>query len=224
MLVISGDGDWLSRLRRLAQRGGWSFEAHAVVLKSGRLPPTEGAIVVIDRGLAGPTPAKAVTTLRVLYPMAAVALIFDDKDMGPDAMKAVVSCGADEIVSKSWSDDKILSRLAGLRDRALAVHTRISSDGALKAERRAHRALVRARGRWEEAKLDAGGFAILWSLMEREGELVSRAALRDALAAVLGREPEAGTVLRRLAALKKALAHWPGQIKSVRGGFYRLLS
>lgn len=222
MFAISRDAVWLSRLTRLAERGGWSFTARAVVPFPGRQPSLEAAVVAIDRGLAGAMPARTVAALRVLYPAAAVALVFEDSDMGSEAMSVVVSAGADEVLGKSWPDVKISVRLAALRDRALGAWTRISADGGLKAERRSHRALVLVRGQWQEAKLDAGGFALLWCLMGGSGALVSRADLKSALAAALGRELEAGTMLRRLAALQKALAHWPGKIESVRGGFYRL--
>ena len=135
-----------------------------------------------------------------------------------------MSCGADEVVGKSWTDAKLSQRLAILRARSLFSQTRISADGALKAERRADRVGCKARGGWKEVELDAGGFALLWRLLEREGESVSRAELGQALASATGRERESATVTRRLAALKKALARWPGAVEPARGGLYRLAS
>lgn len=165
---------------------------------------------------------KAVSALRALYPDAAVVLAFDENDM--DAVNAAVSCGADEILGKSWPDEKLASRLGILRDRSLFSQTRVSADGALKADRRAHRASVKSRTRWKELPLDAGGFALLWRLLEREGEQVSRQELAEALSVAAGRELEVGAVTRRIAALKKTLASWPGVITSARGGLYRLSS
>lgn len=222
MLVLSRDAGWLSRLGCLALRGGWLFEARAAASPLERTLPSEHALVMLDRGLAGAAPAKAVSALRALYPGAAIVLVFDAREMNHDAVAAAVSCGVDEVLGKSWPDEKILPRLAALRDRSLAAQTRVSADGALKAERRAHRALVKSRGRWKELSLDAGGFALLWRLLEREGEPVSREELSAALASAAGREREVGTVARRLAALKKALAPWTGAIESARGGLYRL--
>lgn len=224
MLVLSRDGAWLSRLERLAQSGGWPFEARAALPAPGRTPPPERALAVLDRGLAGHAPAKAVSVLRSLYPGVAIVLSFDASEMDHDSVTAAVSCGADEVVGKSWPDDKLAAKLAVLRDRSLFSQTRLSADGALKAERRAHRVHVKARGRWKELVLDAGGFALLWRLLEREGVPVSREELSDSLAAAAGRELEVGTVTRRLAALKKALSAWSGDIEVARGGLYRIVS
>jgi len=224
MLVLSRDGAWLYRLERLAQSGGWPFEARAALPAPGRTPPPERALAVLDRALAGKSLDKAVSALRGLYPGIAIVLSFGASEMDHDAVTAAVSCGADEVVGKTWPDEKLSSRLAALRDRSLFSRTRLSADGALKAERRAHRVHVKARGRWKELVLDAGGFALLWRLLEREGVPVSREELGDSLAAAAGREFEAGTVARRLSALKKALSAWSGDIEIARGGMYRIVS
>jgi DNA-binding response OmpR family regulator len=224
MLVLSRDGRWLTRLELLAERGGWPFEARAALPAAGRTPPPERALAVLDRALAGAAPAKAVSLLRALYPGVAIVLSFDASELDHDGVAAAVSCGADEVVGKAWTDEKLSSRLATLRDRSLFSQTRVSADGALKAERRAHRVHVKARGRWKELVLDAGAFALLWRLLEREGEPVSRAELGESLASAVGRELEAGTVTRRLTALRKALSSWPGDLETARGGVYRLAS
>lgn len=224
MLVLSRDGAWLARLEVLAARGGWPFEARAAVPAPGRAAGTECALAVLDRALAGAALGKAVSALRALYPAAAVVLAFDEGEMGHEAVLAAVSCGSDDVLGKAWADGKLGARLAALRDRALAAQARVSADGALRAERRAHRALVKARGRWKELALDAGAFALLWRLLEREGEAVTRDELGSALAEAAGREREAGTVARRVAALRKALAPWAGRIESARGGLYLLAS
>lgn len=224
MLVLSRDGAWLARLESLAGRGGWPFEARAALPAPGRTPPPERALVVLDRALAGAVPLKAVAVLRELYPIAAIVLVIDESEMGHDGVMLAVACGADEVLGKRWLDAKIAQRLAGLRDRSLASDARLSADGALKAERRAHRARLKLRGRWKDLALDAGAFALLWCLLEREGHAVSRAELGAVLAAAAGRELDGATVTRRLAALKKILAGWPGSIETARGGHYRLVS
>lgn len=224
MLVVSRDGEWLARLELIARRGGWPFEARATLSAAGRAAPHERALAVLDRALAGAAPGKAVSALRALYPAAAIIVVCDSDQMGHDAVLATVSSGCDDVIAKGWSDAKLAPRLAELRDRSLAAQARFSADGALKAERRAHRAHVKSRGRWRELALDAGGFALLWRLLEREGEPVSRDELAAVLAVAAGRELDAGTVTRRLAALKKILTAWPGAIESARGGLYRLVS
>lgn len=175
---------------------------------------------MLDRALVGSAIGPAVKSLRALYPPASIALAFDAGDM--ESAAASVTCGADDILGKSWPDEKIASRLALLRDRALADSVRYSPDGALKAGERSRRAFVKSRGKWKELALDAAGFALLWRLLQREGEPVSREELGTALAETAGREREPGTVARRLAALKKALKPWKGGIATERGGFYRL--
>ncbi|PIR15859.1 MAG: hypothetical protein COV48_12035 [Elusimicrobia bacterium CG11_big_fil_rev_8_21_14_0_20_64_6] len=224
MIVLSRDGEWLRRLERLALRGGWPFEARGVVPLTGLAAPPEMALAVLDRSLAGAVPRNTVLTLRSLYPGTAIILSFAASEMNQDAVADAVSCGVDELLAKSWSDVKISRMLASLRDRALASQTQISADGALKAERRAHRAHIKSRGRWRELPLDAGGFALLWRLLEREGEALSRAELGTVLAGVLGRELEPASVSRRLAVLKKMLSSWGGRLESGRGGQYLLSS
>lgn len=224
MLVLSRDGDWRARLERLACRDGWPFEAREALPRAGTTPPPERALVILDRALAGAAPKDAVAALRALYAGAAVVLAFNSSELDQDGANAAVSCGADDILAKSWSDAKIVPALTALRDRALSARQRLSADGGLKAERRAHRVMVKSGGRWKDLSLDAGGFALLWRLLDREGEAVSRADLAAALASAAGRELEMGTVVRRLASLKKALKPWKGTIESARGGLYRLAS
>jgi DNA-binding response OmpR family regulator len=223
MIVFSRDAAWLSRLERIAQRGGWPFEAMAVAPSAGRVPSLGHTLALLDRALAGASPASAVTALRALYPAAAIVLAFDAGEMSHAAALAAVSCGCDDVLGKGWADGKLSPRLATLRDRFLAAQSRVSACGALKAERRAHRAHIKSGGRWNEVSLDAGGFALLWRLLEREGEPVSRTELAAALSSAAGRELELGTVARRVAALKKSLAPWSGSIESARGGLYRLV-
>lgn len=223
MLVLSRDGAWLARLEKLAARGGWPFEARAAVPTPGRLVPPERAVAVLDRSLAGAVPSKAVATLRALYPGAAVVLACEPSELH-DAHAAIAS-GADEVLPKTVADEKLASRLSVLRDHALKSQARTSADGALVAELRAHRARVRGKaGKWKEVALDAGGFALLWRLLEREGDPVGRHELGDALAAADGKERSPETVARRLGALRKALSSWGGSIASARGGAYRLSS
>ena len=224
MIVFSRDAAWLARLERIAQRGGWPYESRESAPAAGRAPSTGHTLAVLDRAFAGPSPAAAVTALRALYPAAAVILAFDADELSHEAILAAVSCGCDDVLGKGWADAKLAPRLGALRDRSLAGQARMSACGTLKAERRAHRAYVKTRGRWSEIGLDAGGFALLWLLLEREGELVSRTELGAALAEAAGRELEPGTVARRVAALKKALASWPGSIEGARGGLYRLVA
>ena len=224
MIVLSRDGDWLLRLEQLAARNGWPFEARAALPSVVGYRPPEHTLAVLDRALSGAVIGKAVDLLRALYPSAAIVLAFDEGDMSHEAVAAAVTCGADEVLGKSWPEAKLASRLAALRDRALAAQALVSTDGALKAQRRAHRAFIKTRGKWKEVKLDAGGFALLWILMRHEGESVSRDELSAALTEAAGREHEAGTVSRRLAALRKALAPWKGEIEAARGGFYRMQS
>lgn len=224
MLVLSRDGPWVTRLELMAARGGWPFEARAALPAAGRTPPPERALAVLDRALAGAVPGKAVSLLRALYPGVAIVLSFGSSELDCDGVSAAVSCGADEVVAKAWPDARLSAKLSALRDRILYSQIRISADGGLKAERRAHRVHVKSRGRWKELALDAGSFALLWRLLEREGEAVSRVALGDALASATGRERETATVSRRLAALRKALEPWAGDIETDRGGLYRLAS
>ena len=224
MIVLSRDGDWLARLEHLAAKGGWPFEARAALPAAATSRALEHTLAVLDRAISGAVIGKAVELLRAHYPSAAIALAFDDVDMSHEAVAAAVTCGADEVLGKSWPEAKLASRLAALRDRALAAQSLVSGDGALKVQRRAHRVFIKTRGQWKEVTLDAGDFALLWALMRNEGGSVSRDELSSALAEAVGREHEAGTLSRRLAALRKALAPWKGEIETARGGFYRMLS
>lgn len=224
MIAISRDEGWVTRLQRLARGNGWPFESHAVLPATDRSHRQEHTLVVLDRAAAGSAMGKAVGVVRQRYTHASVVLALDEGEMSHDALAAAVASGADEVLGKSWPEAKIVSRLSVLRDLSLAGQTRTSADGALKAERRSHRAFVRTRGKWKELPLDAGAFALLWVLLRHEGEAVTREDLSDALAQASGREREAGTVARRLAALRGALSPWKGELETVRGGGYRLSS
>lgn len=217
MIVISRDGAWLAKLELVAERGGWPFEARAALPSASRTPPPERALAVLDRALAGASPAKAISALRALYPTAAVVLACDQGELKDAA--ALVTCGADDILDKSWSPDKLSAKCAPQRDRALASQKRVSADGTLKAERRSHRAMIKVRGKWKEAPLDAAGFALLWRLLDREGDAVSREELGAAIAEATGRDRDPGTVARRLSALKKSLSAWKGGITARRGSY-----
>ncbi len=224
MIVISRDTAWLARLQHVAKRGGWPYEALSVLPAAGRAHHHEHALAVLDRVAAGKAMGAAVSAVRASYPDASIVLAFDESDMNHEALATAVTSGADEVLGKSWPEAKIASRLAVLRDHALAAQTRLSVDGALKAEKRSHRAFARTRGKWKELHLDAGAFALLWVLLRREGEPVTREELSDALARAAGRERESGTVSRRLTALRDALKPWKGELETVRGGGYRLVS
>jgi DNA-binding response OmpR family regulator len=217
MIVISRDGAWLARLESIAERGGWPFEARAALPSASRTPPPERALAVLDRALAGASPSKAISALRAIYPTTAMVLACDQGELKEAA--ALVACGADEIVDKSWPVERLSAKFLPLHDRALASRNRYSADGALKAERRAHRAMIRVRGKWKEAPLDAAGFALLWRLLEREGDAVTRDELGAAIASATGRERDPGTVARRMTALKKSLAAWRGSIAVKRGAY-----
>jgi DNA-binding response OmpR family regulator len=222
MIVISRDAGWLARLEAVARRGSWPFHSRAALPAAGRVHHEEHSLAVVDRAAAGASLGKAVAAARAAYPAASVVLAFDAVEMSHDGLASAVSCGADEVLGKAWPDSKITSRLSALRDRSLAAQARLSSDGGLKAERRSHRAFVLTRGKWKELPLDAGAFALLWVLLGREGQAVTREALGEALAGISGREREAGTVARRLTALRASLTSWKGSLETVRGGGYRL--
>jgi DNA-binding response OmpR family regulator len=223
MLVLSRDVAWIERLRRLAERGGWPVEA-SDKLAARDLSGPDRALVVLDRALAGAAPARAVAALRGAFATAAIVLACAEVELGADAVAAALSSGADDTIVKSWPDARLSARLSSLRDGALAAEVRASADGALKIDRRSRRAFVRAGGRWSALALTAPDFELLWRLLVREGEEVSRAELLHALKTAFGREVEVETVSRRVLALRRVLKTWKGRIESVRGGRYRLVS
>jgi len=223
MLVLSRDASWIEQLERLAARGGWTVEALAELPAHGPRP-VERALVLIDRALAGAVPARAVAALRESYPSAAVVLACVDEELSPAAVAAALTSGADETVVKTWPDARLAERLSAVRDAALSAGLRVSADGTLKVDRRSRRAFVLARGRWAVLPLTAQDLELLWRLLAREEEIVSRAELLQALKEAFGREVEAETVSRRILALRRALTPWSGTLEAVRGGRYRLAS
>jgi DNA-binding response OmpR family regulator len=223
VLLLSRDAAWIDRLRGLAQRGGWPLEARDE-MPTRRTAPAERSLIVLDRALAGAVPARAVAALRAEYALAAVVLACTEDELGPVSMAASLSSGADDMLSKSWPDARLLERLSVLRDGALAAESRVSADGGLKVDRRSRRAFARRRGRWEPLGLAAQDLELLWMLLGREGGEVERGELVHALGAAFGRDIEAETVARRVLALRRSLKPWGGTIESVRGGRYRLAS
>ena len=161
---------------------------------------------------------------RSLYASAAVVVALTEKEMSPESMKEALASGADEVLGKEWVETKIFARLSVLCDQVLASEVRASADGALKAGKRSHRAYILAGGRWKDLRLHPAEFFVLWRLLEREGQAVSREELLVALKSALGRDFEAETVARHALSLRKALSVWKGRLESVRGGFYRLVS
>jgi len=222
MIVVTRDPSWESRLQAFARRGGWPCKSYRDLPALGRTSP-EGALVVVDVSVFGGGLIRGVAGLRALCPSAAVVLALTDGEMSPESMKASLASGADEVLGKTWADERIFKRLSAFCDRALAAEARLSADGGLKAEKRSHRAYILARGRWKDLGLHPAEFALLWRLLEREGHSVSREELLAVLKSTLGRDFEAETVARRALSLRKALAGWKGRLESVRGGFYRLV-
>ncbi|MBI3566327.1 MAG: winged helix-turn-helix domain-containing protein [Elusimicrobia bacterium] len=223
MIAVTRDPAWAVRLDSIAARGGWPFAA-VDALPAGRGRTVERAVVVLDRAAAGASLSRAVAALRALFPSARVILSCTDAELGAAGAGAGIASGADEVISKAWSDEKVAAKLGALRDAALASEVRVSVDGALKAELRSHRAYARVRGRWSELPMNAAEFSLLFSLLAAEGETVSRERLLAEMRRVAGREVESETVARRMLSLRRALAPWKGSVESVRGGFYRLAS
>jgi DNA-binding response OmpR family regulator len=223
MIVITRDEAWSERLRRLAARGGWPFAASETAPVPGSAT-REHILIVLDRAAAEGALARSVAVLRGLSPAARIVVAFSDGELDSEGAAAGVASGADEVLVKSWSDDRLYARLAAARDAGLAAAVRISADEGLKAEQRSRRVFARVRGRWKELPVASAEFALLWLLMSNENSAVSRDGLLDALIESAGRDVEIETVSRRMLSLRKSLAPWKGKIETVRGGFYRLVS
>ena len=222
MIAISHDAEWIKRLRAAAARGGWDFAAAEAVPADSGAPPR--SVLVVDRAAVRGALGRAISDLRARFPSARIALCFSEDELGADGVAASLESGADEVITKSWTDDRLFARLSGLRDAVLAAEVRISADSELKAEKRSRRVFHFHRGRWRPLAVAAAEFALLWELLSAEGEMVSRERLLDALREGAGREVEAETVSRRALSLRRALSPWKGRIETVRGGFYRLVS
>lgn len=224
MIVVTRDMDWERLMQALSLRGGWAFESCRDLSSLGQAS-RDRVLVIVDGTLFGGAPARGVAGLRERYASAAVVLALAEKEMSPESMTEALASGVDEVLGKEWPEAKIFARLSAVCDRALASEVRASADGGLKAEKRSHRAYVLARGRWKDLGLRPAEFALLWRLLAREGQAVSRAELLGALKSALNRDFEAETVARRALTLRKALRSWKGgKIESVRGGFYRLVA
>ena len=223
MIGITRDAAWAMRLDEISARGGWSFAAVDVLPSSAGLA-AEKSLVVLDRALAGASPARTIAGLRAMFPAAQIVLACSEAELGVDGVAAGVDSGADEVVVKSWTDARLAARFSNRRDAALASAVRLSVDGTLKAELRSRRVFLRARARWNELPVPAAEFALLWCLLGAREEAVPRLRLLEALSAVAGREVEYETVSRRALSLRRALAPWKWNLESVRGGFYRLTS
>lgn len=223
MLVVSRDAAWTARLRELAARGGWPVEVRHELPSALKLPPPERALIVLDRAMAPSPCAKVIESVRGVYPWASVVLACADAELAPEPMSECLASGADEVLGKPWPDAKLLEKLAVLRDRALAAEERVSADGGLRLERRSRRVYARAGKSWRDLHLAPPDFELLWALLEREGEPVSRAVLA-LVAAGTGRSVELEAAARRVQSLRSRLRPWKGRLLTVRGGGYRLVS
>jgi len=221
MIAISDDAKWLARLSAASDRGGWRFVAAGA--GAGRADH-ERALVVLDRAAARGALARAVAALRARFPAGRIALACSDAELGADGIAAGLASGADEVINKSWPDERLFARLAALRAAAEEEQALLSSDGLLKADHRSRRVHVLQRRSWKELPVAAPDFAFLWTLLRVEGQPVTRERLLDAVRETVGRDVEAETVSRRALSLRRALAPWKGKIETVRGGAYRLVS
>ncbi len=224
MIAVTRDAAWAMRLDALASRGGWPFAAVDALPAARGRGALERAVVVLDRACAGPSLSRAVAGLRALFPSARIVLSCTDAELGAAGAGAGIASGADEVIAKSWSDEKVSAKLSSLRDAALAAEVRVSADGALKVELRSHRAYARVRGRWAEIPLASAEFALLFALLAAEGAPLTRERLLSEMRRADGREVEPETVSRRILSLRRALEPWKGTIETVRGGGYRLAS
>lgn len=223
MIAVTRDAAWAMRLDALASRGGWPFAA-IDALPAGRGSALERAVIVLDRASSGPSLSRSVASLRALYPSARVVLACTDAELGAAGAGAGIASGADEVIAKTWSDEKVFAKLSSLRDAALAAEVRVSADGDLKVELRSHRAFVRARTKWSELPLASAEFALLFALLAAEGTPLSRERLLAEMRRADGREVEPETVARRILSLRRALKPWKGEVATVRGGSYLLAS
>lgn len=224
MIVVTRDARWAERLDALAARGGWPFAPTDCLPARLDADMREHALVVLDACEAGGTPARAVGAFRRLLPLARVVLACREPELGAAGAALLLGSGADELVKKEWPEARLLSVLGALRDAALAAAVRVSADGGLRAELRSRRAYVRAAGKWRDLALPAAEFTLLWRLLAREGEAVSREDLLAGLGEASGRPVEAETVSRRVLSLRRALKAWrKGTVETVRGGAYRLV-
>ena len=224
MIAVSRDAAWIARMRVAAARGGWEFAATGEDSLLDNPDMSAAALLVVDRAAVRGALGRAVAGLRARFPAACIALCFSDSELGTDGVGAGLVSGADDVILKSWADERLFARLSSLRDAVLVSAVRISADGELKAEKRSRRVFHLMRGRWQALELASAEFALLWELLSAEGEAVSRERLLRALREAAGREVEAETVSRRALSLRRALAPWKGKIETVRGGFYRLVS
>jgi DNA-binding response OmpR family regulator len=224
MIAIARDAAWTERLRGLAARGGWIFIPVAQAPVPGSATAEHGLIVLDRASVEGPL-TRAVAALKKSFPAQRIVVSFSDAELNADGVADGLACGADDVVVKSWPDARLFARLSAAREAGLSAAVRVSADGALKAERRSHRAFTLARGKWRELPLPAPEFSMLWLLLAEDGAELSRERLLDALSEAAGRELEIETVSRRALSLRRALSkRWKGKIETVRGGFYRLVS
>ena len=218
MLVVTRDADWERRLRALAVRGGWALES-CPALPSFVQSSRDRVLVILDGA-----DLREAAGLRVRHASATIILALTQDEMSPQSLKEAMSMGVDEVLGKDWAEERLFSRLSSFFDQALAAEVRVSSDGKLKAEKRSHRGYVLVRKSWKDLGLHPAEFVLLWRLLAREAQAVSREELLAALKSALSRDFEAETVARRALSLRKALRSWKGTLESVRGGLYRLVS
>lgn len=224
MIAISNDTAWLSRLEAAAARGGWDFVAVGAEAVPRDQCAKARALLVLDRAVVRGALARAVAGLRARFPTSRIALACSEAELGADGVAAGLASGADEVVAKTWPDERLFARLTALRGAAELSQARVSVDGLLKADSVSRRVYFLSRRSWKELPVPAPEFAFLWTLLNAEGEDVSRERLLGALREAVGRDVEAETVSRRALSLRRALAPWKGKIETVRGGSYRLVS
>ena len=170
-------------------------------------------LVLLDLGLPRKQGLEVLAAYRKRGGEAPV-LIITARDATPDRV-AGLDAGADDYLVKPFDLDELYARVRALLRRGAGRTSPDLSFGGVTLNPATHEATVEGR----PLSLSAREFALLEALMDRPGEVVSRAALEEKLYG-WNEEVESNTVEVHIHSLRKKLG---GEfIKNVRGVGYKV--
>ena len=175
-------------------------------------------LFIVDLGLPDGEGLDAIRTLRGMGISKPILIItargsIDDRVSGLDS-------GADDYLIKPFNHGELLARLRALQRRGDEFHAAVLRLGNTELDR----ATLEVRCSGQPIELRASERRLLATLMRRDGGLVRKAAIEEALSK-FGRELSANALEAQVSRLRRALSETNSglAIETIRGVGYRLV-
>jgi DNA-binding response OmpR family regulator len=168
-------------------------------------------LVILDLGLPGLDGMEVLRALRA-GGGATPVLILSARDAAPQRV-AGLDAGADDYLTKPFDVDELLARVRALQRRQRGAAVNVIEHGRLRLDPASHSVTYEGR----EVPLQRREFMLLHMLLERAGQVLSRAQLEESIYGWDG-GVESNSLEVHIHRLRRKL--YPGVIRTVRGVGY----